>query len=134
MSYAVYVQKFRNGEPFPADFGEVISVLSRYGSVTSSDERIQFVPNGDDICEVGFIGGSQEEGIASIGFERPVSGGRLAQLVFELLGITGMCYFEQDCTYVLARSDVAADLPEGLTKMCELGRVTVISAVTEVPL
>ena len=70
----------------------------------------------------------------SIGFERPVAGGRLGALVFELLAVAGMCYFEQDCTFVLARIDVTAELPEGLLEQCESGQVTVVASSSEVPL
>jgi len=134
MSYAVYIQKFKNGEPSPANYRDVISVLSRYGSVDHADKRIEFTPSDEDICEVGFIGGGEEEGVDSVGFQRPISGGRLAQLIFELLSVPGMCYFEQDCTYVLARSDVTADLPEGLVELCESGRAIIITSAEEVPL
>jgi len=68
----------------------------------------------------------------AIGFQRPISGGRLALLIFDLLAIPGMCYFELECTYVLARSDLTADLPEGLLIQCESRSVTVISSASEI--
>ena len=82
----------------------------------------------------GFIGGSETEGIDSIGFERPISGGRLSELVFELLGVDGLCYFEVDVSFVLGRTDVTADLPKGLLELCETRRVTIVSSRTEIPL
>ena len=133
MSYSVYVQKFEQGEQSSASFGEVVAILKKYGSVDRARNRLEFTPNGDDICEVGFIGGD-EEGIVSVAFERPVSGGRLSDLVFELLAVDGMCYFELDCSYVLARTDVTKDLPEGLIEQCETSRVTVIKTKSEIPL
>ena len=133
MSYSVYIQKFKNGEPSPADFEEVLSVLCRYGSVSNYLGRLEFWPNDEDICEVGFLNGGEVLGITSISFERPIFGGCFAQLVFDLLGISGMCYFEQDCIYVLSKTDVTSDLPDGLAKICKDGRVTVISSVAEVP-
>lgn len=132
MSYSVYIQKFKNGEPSFANFSDVSAILNKYGSVDRVGGRIEFTPDGDDLCEVGFVGGSEDDGIDSIGFERPISGGRLSLLIFELLAMPGMCYFELECTYVLARSDLTRDLPEGLLKQCESGSVTIISSASEV--
>lgn len=134
MSYSVFIHRFKDGEPSPAPFVEVASILRRYGTIGSAGDRLEFTPEGDDLCDVGFIGGDEENGIDSVGFERPVSGGSLGQLIFELLSIPGMCYFELDCTYVLARTDVAKELPEGLLEQCSAGSVTVISSASEVPL
>src|SRR5689334_23306676 len=110
MSYSVFIQKFEKGEPAPHPFGEVTRILEKYGSIEAVGTRLEFTPFADDLCEVGYIGGSQIKGIDSVGFERPVSGGRLQSLVFELLALPGMCYFEQDCSYVLARTDATANL------------------------
>lgn len=134
MGYSVYLQKFECGEPAFASYAEVSSILLRYGSVDHVDGRIEFAPHGDYLCEVGFVGGSETEGVDSISFERPVSGGRLGALVFELLGVGGMCYFEQDANFVLARTDVTADLPDGLVDQCEARCVTVIQSAEDVPL
>lgn len=134
MSYSVFVHKFAAGEASPAPFASVSSILRRYGSVDHVGGRLEFTPGDNDLCEVGFIGGSEGHGIDSVGFERPVSGGRLNSLVFELLGVHGMCYFELDCNYVLARTDVTSELPEGLLQQCQSGRVTVISSEAEVAL
>lgn len=132
MSYSVYLQKFTAGEPAFAPFEAVASILRKYGSVDVIESRIEFTPNGDDLCEVGFIGGSESEGIDSVGFERPVSSERLRALIFELLGIRGMCYFEQDATFVLARTDLNADLPEELREQCESGQVTLVASIADV--
>ena len=134
MSYSVYLQVFKAGKPSFADFDSVLTILGRYGSVDRVENRLEFEPNGDNLCEIGFLGGDEESGIDSIGFDRPVSGGRLAELVFELLGVPGMCYFELDCTYVLARTDVSAELPEELLELCETGGVTIINSPHDVPL
>lgn len=134
MGYSVYLQKFDCGEPAFAPYSDISSILLRYGSVDHIEGRIEFTPNGDDLCEVGFVGGNETEGVDSIGFERPVSGGRLGALVFELLGVGGMCFFEQDATFVLARTDVTSDLPDGLLDQSESRRVTVIQSAGEVPL
>jgi hypothetical protein len=134
MSYTVFVQKFANGEPSAFPFALVVSILQRYGDVGDAGGRLEFTPADDDLCEVGFVGGSEAKGIESVIFERPVSGGRLAPLVFELLGLPGMCYYELDCSYVLARTEITAELPPGLADMCEPGTVTVISSASEVPL
>jgi hypothetical protein len=134
MSYSVFIHKFERGQPSSAPFHEVSVILEKYGFVDSVGLRLEFTPRGDDLCEIGFIGGNKAEGINSIGFERPVSGGRLGALVFELLAISGMCYFEVDCSYVLARTDVTADLPQGLLEQCVTKRATVISLISEVSL
>jgi hypothetical protein len=134
MSYEVFVHKFEHGDPVGAPFKEVASVLEKYGSVDFVEQRIEFEPFTDDICEIGFLGGSEADGIDSIGFERPVSGGRLRSLIFELLSINGMCFFELDVSYVLARTDVTEHLPEGLRDLCDEHRVTVISNEFDVPL
>ena len=134
MGYSVYLQKIETGEPAFAPYSEVVSILKRYGSVNHVDSRIEFTPNGEGLCEVGFVGGSEAEGIDSVGFERPVSGGRLAELIFELLGVEGMCYFEQDATFVLARADVEPDLPEGLLDQCEPRQVTIVASSQDIPL
>jgi hypothetical protein len=134
MSYSVYVQKFDDGERAYAPFREVASVLEKYGRLALLPDRGEFIPNGEDICEVGYLNGNEELGLDGVGIDRPVSGGRLKTLVFELLGVEGMCYFEQDVTYVLARSDVTPTLPQGLLELCESGRCTVISTAEEIPL
>jgi hypothetical protein len=134
MSYSVFIHCFKDGEPSPVPFVEVVSILQRYGTIHSAGDRLEFTPKGDNLCEVGFIGGDEKSGIDSVSFERPVSGGPLGQLIFELLSTPGMCYFELDCTYVLARTDVTKELPEGLLEQCSSGCVTVISSAGEVPL
>lgn len=134
MGYTVFVQKFAGGERSSAPFASVVSILQRYGDVSDAGGRLEFTPAGDDLCEIGFVGGGQVEGIDSVGFERPVSGGRLASLVFDLLGIPGMCYFELDCSYVLARTEITAELPPALVGLCASGAVTVVSSASDVPL
>jgi hypothetical protein len=134
MSYSVFVQKFARGEPSAAASASVVSILQRYGDVSDAGGRLEFTPDDDDLCEIGFVGGGEVDGIDSVSFERPVSGGRLASLVFELLGIPGMCYYELDCSYVLARTEITAELPPHLVGLCESGRVTVISSMSDVPL
>ena len=134
MSYSVYVQKFENGERAYASFRQVTSILERYGRLALLEDRGEFIPSGEDICDVGYLGGNEKTGTDGVGFDRPVSGVRLRALVFELLGVEGMCYFEQDVRYVLARSDVTATLPEGLLELCETGRCTVISSAEDIPL
>jgi len=134
MSYSVYIQKFKNGKADFANFTDVAAILNTYGLLNRVGDRIAFIPSSDDLCEVGFVSGTENVGIDAIGFQRPISGGRLILLIFDLLAIPGMCYFELECTYVLARSDLTADLPEGLRLQCESGSVTVISSMSEVPL
>jgi hypothetical protein len=133
MGYAVYVQKFENGERAFAPFGQVSPILEKYGRLSIRGNRAEFIPNGDDICEVGFLGVT-DLGVDGIGFERPISGGRLPQLVFELLSVPGFCFFEQDVSYVLARTDVYTALPEGLRELCASGACTVISRAEDVAL
>ncbi|WKZ87317.1 hypothetical protein N5B55_21420 [Ralstonia pickettii] len=133
MSYTVFVQKFADGQAGSVPYNSVVSVLRRYGSVSDIGQSVEFIPDGDDLCEIGFVGGNRADGVDGVSFERPVSGGRLRELVFELLDIPGMCYFEVDCRFVLARRDVAVDLPLGLIRQCESGSVTIISSATEVP-
>jgi hypothetical protein len=132
MGYSVYIQKFAAGEPAFAPFVEVAAILRRYGSINFVGSHIEFRPKGDDLCEVGLIGGSESEGIDSIGFERPVYSERLRHLIFELLGVHGMCYFEQDATFVLAKTDVKGDLPKGLLEQCEAGQVTLVRSFADV--
>jgi hypothetical protein len=134
MGYSVFIHRFKDGEPSPVPFVEVAAILRRYGTIDSAGDRVEFTPKGDNLCEVGFVGGDEESGIDSISFERPASGGQLGQLVFELLAIPGMCYFELDCTYVLARTDVTKHLPEGLLEQCSSGCITLVSSAAEVPL
>ncbi len=132
MGYSVYLHKFEAGEPAFAPFAEVAAILRRYGSIDFVGSHIEFTPKGDDLCEAGSVGGSESEGIDSVGFERPVSSDRLRTLIFELLGVRGMCYFEQDATFVLAKTDVTADLPEGLLDQCETGQVTLVRSLADV--
>jgi hypothetical protein len=133
MGYAVYVQKFEAGERAYAPSAQVTAILERYGRVAIHGGRAEFIPDGEDICDVGYLE-LTDLGVDGVGFDRPVSGGRLPQLVFDLLGVEGMCYFEQDVRYVLARSEVTDSLPDGLRELSETGRCTVISNVAEVAL
>jgi hypothetical protein len=131
MGYAFYLQKFEDGERSSAPSCDVISVLEQYGRVESRDGRSEFIPDGDDLCEVGFLSVS-EMGVDGVSLERPIASERLPRLVFDLLGIEGFCFFEQDVSYVLARTDVTASLPEGLRELCSSGRCAVISHASEV--
>lgn len=133
MSYMVYVQAFAHGEPLLVAFSSVVQILERFGVVTRNADRLEFTPNSVEICEIGFITGDQETGIQTLAFLRPVSGGRLAEMVFALLAIPGMCYFEQDGTDVLARADLTNEIPEGLLSLCRSGKVTVVVSPQEVP-
>ena len=137
MSYSVYVQKFDHGEPANVPYSEVASVLSQYGTIDRVGSRMEFNPHEDNLCEVGFLSGNESDGIDGIdgiSFERPVAGRALPDLIFRLLNLPSICFFELDCTYVLAKADITADLPEGLLEQCESGRVTVISSVEEIVL
>jgi hypothetical protein len=134
MSYSVYLQKFEHGEPASAPYSEVTAIFSLYGSVDAVGSRAEFTPRENTLCEVGFLSGNEQDGIDGISFERPVAGRALPGLIFRLLDLPGMCFFELDCTYVLAKTDVTSDLPEGLAEQCPSGRVTVISSVEEIVL
>ncbi len=131
MGYAFYLQKFEDGEPSSVPSSEVMSVLERYGRVETGDGKAEFIPDGNDLCEVGFLS-MGETGVDGISLARPVASKRLPQLVFDLLGIEGLCFFEQDVSYVLARSDVTASLPEALRELCLSGKCTIISYASEV--
>lgn len=134
MGYAVYLQKFSRGEQAAAPYGEVIAILERYGSVSAANGRLQFHPDDEDICEFGSVHGTQAEGINGVSITRPLRGGRLPALIFEVLGLPGMCYFEQDVEAVLARTDVGPDLPSELLDMCKDRKVTVIASADDIRL
>jgi hypothetical protein len=134
MSYSVYVHKFRQGEPAFAPFGDVVSILARYGSVDAVEDRLEFTPDGDDLCEIGFLGGNEDSGIDSVGFNRAVSSDRLRALIFELLGVDGMCYFEDGMDCVIARTDVTLDVPPDLLENCGTSAVKVIRSADDVSL
>jgi len=134
MSYSVFLQKFENGEPASVPYSDVAAVLFQYGMIDSAGSRREFTPREENLCEVGFLSGNESDGIDGISFERPVAGRALPGLIFRLLDLSGMCFFELDCTYVLAKTDVTGDLPEGLVEQCASGRATVISSAEEIVL
>lgn len=134
MSYSVFLQKFVGGEPASVPYSEVAAVLSQYGALDWVGPRMKFTPREDNLCEVAFLSGNESDGIDGISFARPAAGRTLPDLVFRLLDLPGMCFFELDCTYVLAKTDVTDELPEGLVEQCASGRATVISSVEEIVL
>lgn len=134
MSYSVYVQRFNQGEEAAIPYQDLVEVFSGLGSLGSAGSFIEFTPNTDDLCEVAILSGDEKEGITGIAFERPVASAALSEIVFQLLAIPGTCFFEADCTYVMARSDVTNDLPEGLLDQCESGQVTIVKTAEEVQL
>ncbi len=134
MSYSVFVHRFASGEPAPIAFEAVVAILAPHGTIGESDGFWEFTPHRDGLCEVGILSGSPEEGVLGVHFERPAAGGGLADLVFGLLGIDGCCYFEQDCTEVLARSDLSAELPAELLDLCDSGSVTVVRSAAQIAL
>jgi hypothetical protein len=134
MSYSVYLQKFEHGAPASVPYPVVAAILSQYGTVDAVGSRKEFTPREDNLCEVGFLSGNENVGIDGISFERPVAGRALPGLIFRLLDLPGMCFFELDCTYVLAKTDVTGDLPEGLVEQCRTRRATVISSPEEIVL
>jgi len=134
MSYSVYVQKFKSGESVVVPFEQVSNVLSKYGTIGSTGAYLELTPHRDDLCEVAILSGSVQDGVSGISFERPVSGPLLPEVIFQLLAIPGMCFFEVDCTYVAARTDITADLPKGLVEQCKSGAVTVVSGPAELRL
>jgi len=134
MSYSVYVQKFISGDSAAIDFNAVAAILAPHGTIGDAGRHLEFTPREDNLCEVAILSGSKSDGITGISFERPVTGRGLPELIFALLDIPGTCFYELDCSYVMARSDVTSELPEGLLEACTLSSVTVISSAAEVQL
>ena len=134
MSYSVCIQRFDHGENATIPYQDLAEIFSNLGSLGSAGSYIEFTPNTDDLCEVAILSGSEEEGISGISIKRPVLSTALSRVVFKLLGFPGTCFFEADCTYVMARTDVTNDLPEGLLEQCETGQVTIIKTAEEVQL
>ena len=60
-----------------------------------------------------------------------MTGNKLRKIVFELLGLKGMCFFELDVSYVLSKSDVSEFLPDALIDACESGTVTLVSTESD---
>ena len=134
MGYSLYFQIFLNRECGTTPYGEVIAILSKFGNVWEGEGRIEFTPDANDICEVGFITRKREDGVSGISLVRPQKGWRLPALIFDLLSIPGLCFYELDCTYVLARSDVTEHVPKKLLDLCPDRRVTVITSPYEISL
>lgn len=131
MGYDVFVRRFVGGDSSPAPFSEVAAILQKYGTIEESPfGGLQFLPTNDDICEIGFIDGDQDSGVAGIMFSRPRD--KLPPIIFDLLGIQGMSYFEQDVIHLFARSDITTELPEGLAAASAAGRLTIISSASEI--
>lgn len=108
----------------------VENVLSPYGQIARDVSFHEFSPACDDICDYAILSTS-DDFVEGITFERPVTGNKLRKIVFELLGLQGMCFFELDVSYVLSRSDVSEFLPDELIGACESGTVTVVSTESE---
>ncbi len=131
MSYSVFLQNFSDRK---TPFGAVQAILNKYGTIGRGPSGgFEFTPTEDEVCEVAFLGDNSEH-IDGISFSRPASGPKLRSIIFELLGLPGMCYYELDVREVLARSDVSAHLPPELLQLCESGTVTVITSETEIDL
>ena len=135
MSYDVCVRCFAGGDTKTLPFAEVAAILRKFGSIDEGVGSLEFTPDGEGMCEYGFIDGDEDRGIDSVIFSRPdLLDIRLRSLVFDLLGIPGMCYFEQDVIHIYARSNLTEELPEGFLEESSAGRVTVISSEAELDL
>jgi hypothetical protein len=132
MGYSVYVQRYSHGEEATIPYRKLVDVFSGLGTLGSAGSYIEFTPYTDELCEVAILSGDEAGGITSISFERPGASAALADLVFQLLAIPGTCFFEADCTYVKARTDVTKNLPEELLDQCETGQVTIVTSAEEV--
>ena len=109
---------------------DVENVLLRYGSIAAEASFHEFSPACDDICDHAVLSAG-DDFVEGITFERPVTGNKLRKIVFELLGLQGMCFFELDVSYVLSKSDVSEFLPDELIDACESGAVTVITTESD---
>ena len=127
MGYSVFLHNFT---PEKTRLQDVESVLLSYGQIGRGVAFHEFSPDCDDICDHAVLSTS-DDCVEGITFERPVSGNRLRKIVYELLGLQGMCFFELDVSYVLSRSDVSEYVPDELIDACESGTVTVVSTESD---
>lgn len=127
MGYSVFLHNFT---PEKTRLRDVKSILQPYGQIGQDGPFHEFSPDCDEICDYAILS-TNEDFVEGISFERPVTGSKLRKLVFELLGLPGMCYFELDVSYVLSKSDISEFLPEDLIDVCESGTVTLVSTESD---
>lgn len=127
MGYSVFLHNFT---PEKTRLKDVESLLLPYGQIGRDVSFHEFSPTCDDICDHAILS-TNDDFVEGITFERPLNGNKLRKIVFELLGLQGMCFFELDVSYVLSKSDVSEFLPDELIDACESGTVTLVSSESD---
>ncbi|SFW37028.1 hypothetical protein [Cellulophaga fucicola] len=114
MSYTVYLQKFKNGDPDNIPFDELEKILSSYGIIEKGYSELEFVSNVGEMFEEATFIGNLEDGISGICFNKPSLNDKFSLLIFDLLKIRNTCFFGTDLKFVNSRYEMKTHLPQSL--------------------
>lgn len=129
MSYTVFIQKFKSGEPSKFEFSELKRILSKYGEVNSGESGIEFRSlNG--LFEDTTLGKSESD-IDGISFHRPNNTNEFRQMAFEILAINGTCFFDQELGFLRTRTTESSEFPEDLIENTS-SRIELIESLDQI--
>lgn len=130
MSYTVFIQKFKEGEPAPIRFEELDQALSKYGKIENDESGLIVVSAIGDLFETASLSGDVTHGIDAITIHRPRGHKKLSNFIFDLLQFEGTCFFGQGLEFLITRQKNNNELPDDLVNACKSG-LTVINSPEE---
>jgi hypothetical protein len=125
MSYSIFIQKFKSGEPDSIDLNEFMAAISEFGQVEQNSFGLEIISSVGDLFETASISEADGNGISGISFHRPAHHEQLRALIFQILQFDGTCFFDQDMDYFQYRNLRTEDLPAGLLENAEDGLIKV---------
>lgn len=111
VGYAVYLQRFLEGEPCGVSHHAVEAVLAAHGPVRQDGDRWSLARA--DLAEAIEFKSHPVTGVSAIAISRPTDAPALRVLIFELLQL-GFVFFTQDVDRVCANADRRTHLPPEL--------------------
>lgn len=112
MSYTIFIQKFKGGEPSNFELSELVKIVSKHGEIVDNEFGIE-IESKKDLFEYASLGKSKSD-IDGISIHRPNNNDALKELIFEILQIQGACFFDQELSFLQTRTLDLKEFPEDL--------------------
>ena len=125
MSYSIFIQKFKSGEPAAIDLQEFSDAISEFGQIKKTDFGLEIISSVGQMYETASISEENAKGISGISFHRPSHHKKLRELIFQILQFDGTCFFDEDMDYFQFRNLKIEDLPVDLLANAENGVIKV---------
>ncbi|NOQ73924.1 MAG: hypothetical protein GQ574_18100 [Crocinitomix sp.] len=130
MSYTIFIQKFKEGEPSPFNRSELETIISKHGKMSEEEFGVEILTE-IDMFENADLNGEGTAELSGISFHRPIHCIALQNLIFDVLEVNGTCFFDQNFSYLQTRTLNQADFPEDLIENAEDG-ITLVQSATEI--